>query len=138
MTIVVDTGVLVALIDPDTREHDWVREQTTALAVPFLTSEAVLTETAFLLARDGFDADELFELAERGMLVTAIDFNKERKHLRSLMRIYREVPMSLADASLVRLSEIHRGICVFTLDSHFRIYRRERNKPIPVLMPDLP
>ena len=138
MTIIADTGILVALIDPDTREHDWVREQTTALPIPFLTSEAVLSETAFLLARDGFDADELFELAERGMIVTAIDFNKERKHLRSMMRIYREVPMSLADASLVRLSEMHRHSCVFTLDFHFRIYRRERNKSIPVLMPDLP
>ena len=40
MTVVVDTGVLVALIDPDTREHAWAREEAARLPVPFLTSEA--------------------------------------------------------------------------------------------------
>jgi hypothetical protein len=44
--------------------------------------------------------------------------------------------MSLADACLVRLSEIHAATEVFTLDSDFRIYRRHGNKVIPVLMPD--
>jgi uncharacterized protein len=49
------------------------------------------------------------------------------------MQRYRNLPISLADASLVRLSELHRDRAVFTLDSHFRIYRRHRNKVIPVL-----
>jgi predicted nucleic acid-binding protein len=44
--------------------------------------------------------------------------------------------MSLADACLVRLSELHRDSTVFTLDSDFRIYRRHGNKVIPVLMPE--
>lgn len=44
--------------------------------------------------------------------------------------------MSLADACLVRLSEIHTEEENFTLDSDFRIYRRHGNKIIPVLMPD--
>ena len=44
--------------------------------------------------------------------------------------------MSLADACLVRLSEIHSAAEVFTLDSDFRIYRRHGNKVIPVLTPD--
>ena len=51
------------------------------------------------------------------------------------MRRYRNVPMSLADATLVRLSELHRDCRVFTLDADFRIYRRHRNKAIPVLLP---
>ena len=104
--------------------------------MPFLTSEAVLTETAFLLARDGFDADELFEMAESGIILVNLDFNTERKHLRTLMRSYRDVPMSLADATLVRLSELHRDCRVFTLDTDFHVYRRQRNKLIPVLMPE--
>lgn len=136
MTVIVDTGVLVALIDPDTEEHAWAREQAARLPVPFLTSEAVLTEAAFVLARDGFDADALFEMAESGIILVSPDFNAERKHLRMLMRTYRDVPMSLADATLVRLSEMHDDCLVFTLDSDFRIYRRRRSKAIPVLMPD--
>ena len=79
MTVIADTGVLVALIDPDTQEHDWVRRQIETLPVPFLTSEAVLTEAAFVLSRDGFDADELFALAESGMLTVGLEFNQERQ-----------------------------------------------------------
>ena len=67
MTVVVDTGPLVALIDPDTREHDWTRDHAMALPRPLLTSESVLTEAAFLLSRDGFDADELFALVDAGV-----------------------------------------------------------------------
>ena len=136
MTVIADTGALVALIDPDTREHKWTREQVLALPRPFLTSEPVLTEAAFLLTRDGFDADELFALADAGLIEVGIEFNRERDSLRSLMRKYRNVPMSLADATLVRLSELHGDCQIFTLDTDFRIYRRHGNKVIPVLMPE--
>ena len=136
MTVVVDAGPLVALIDPDTREHEWVRDQAKALPKPLLTSEPVLTEAAFLLTRDGFDADELFALADAGIIAVGIEFNRERGALRSLMRKYRNVPMSLADATLVRLSELHRDAQVFTFDGDFRIYRHHGNKVIPVLMPE--
>jgi len=136
MTVIADTGVLVTLIDPYTREHEWACRQIRFLQKPFLTSEAVLTEAAFLLARNGFDADELFTLAESGLILVGIDFNHQRQILRGLMRRYRDVPMSLADATLVRLSEMHRDSWVFTLDADFRIYRRHGNKVIPVLMPE--
>jgi len=136
MTVIADTGPLVALIDPDTREHEWVRDQAKALPRPLLTSEPVLTEAAFLLARDGFDADELFALADAGVLAVGVEFKRERGALRSLMRKYRGVPMSLADATLVRLSELHEGCQVFTFDADFCIYRRHGNQAIPVLMPE--
>lgn len=75
-------------------------------------------------------------MAEAGILIVGIDFNAERKHLRMLMRTYRNVPMSLADATLVRLSELRADSKIFTLDADFRIYRRHGNKVIPVLMPE--
>jgi predicted nucleic acid-binding protein len=136
MIVIADTGPLVALIDPDTREHEWVRDLAKALPRPLLTSEPVLTEAAFLLTRDGFDADELFALADERVIAVGIEFNRERASLRSLMRKYRGVPMSLADATLVRLSELHRDCQVLTFDSDFGIYRRHGNKVIPVLMPE--
>ncbi len=135
MTVLVDTGVLVALIDPDTAEHEWAQDWAKRLPQPFQTSEPVLTEAAFVLARDDFDADELFALAEAGVIKIGLHFEDERVVLRDLMARYRDVPMSLADATLVRLAELHEGSKVFTLDGHFRIYRRHRNKIIPVLMP---
>jgi len=136
MTVLVDTGVLVALIDPDTQEHQWAQDWSKRLPLPFLTSEPVLTEAAFVLARDGFDADELFSLAEAGLIRVGLRFDEERSALREIMARYRDVPMSLADATLVRLAELNQEPIVLTLDGHFRIYRRHRNKIIPVLMPD--
>ena len=52
------------------------------------------------------------------------------------MAQYDSVPMSLADACLVRMAEANRNSVVVTLDSDFTIYRMHRNQPIPLLMPD--
>ncbi len=98
--------------------------------------EPVLTEAAFLLKREGREADALFALLERGVIRIALAMQAEQADLRALMRRYRSRPMSLADACLVRLSEMHTAGEVFTLDSDFHIYRRHGNKVIPVLMPE--
>ena len=105
-------------------------------STPLLTSEAVLTEALHLLRRDGCDGDDLFALTQAGIVTIGLRFDDEQTALRELMRRYRNVPMSLADATLVRLSEVHRDSRIFTLDSDFRIYRRHGNKVIPVLMPE--
>ena len=114
----------------------WVVEQWKRLRPPLLTCEPVLTEAAFLLKREGRDADPIFALLERGVIRIGLGVQEEQADLRALMRRYRNRPMSLADACLVRLSEIHSAAEVLTLDSDFRIYRRHGNKVIPVRMPD--
>jgi predicted nucleic acid-binding protein len=87
------------------------------------------------LRREGREADPLFALLERGVIRIALNVQEEQADLRALMHRYRNRPMSLADACLVRLSELQTDGEVFTLDSDFRIYRRHGNKVIPVLMP---
>jgi uncharacterized protein len=131
-----DTGPLVSFLASGLRHHAWAVEQWKQLPPPLLTCEPVLTEAAFLLKREGRDADALFALLERGIIRVALDVEEEQADLRALMRRYRNRPMSLADACLVRLSEIHMTGEVFTLDADFRIYRRHGNKVIPVLMPE--
>lgn len=131
-----DTGPLVSFLGSGLRHHSWTVEQWKRLRPPLLTCEPVLTEAAFLLKREGREADAIFALLERGVIRIALALQKEQADLRALMRRYRNRPMSLADACLVRLSEIHRDGEVFTLDSDFHIYRRHGNKVIPVLMPD--
>jgi predicted nucleic acid-binding protein len=93
------------------------------------------TEAAFLLKREGHEADSLFALLERGVIRVALTVRDEQTDLRALMRRYRNRPMSLADACLVRLSEIHASGEVFTLDSDFRIYRRHSRQIIPCVIP---
>ncbi len=133
--ILFDAGPLTALLNPNDRSHDWAREQFRRLPTPLLTTEPVLAETFHLLRRDRCDADEVFALADEGILKVGLRFEDEQASLRQLMARYREVPMSLADATLVRLSELHGDSRVFTLDADFLIYRRHGNKVIPVLMP---
>ena len=131
-----DTGPLVSFLASGLRHHAWAVEQWKRLRPPLLTCEPVLTEAAFLLKREGRDADALFVLLERGVIRIALSVEEEQADLRALMRRYRNRPMSLADACLVRLSEIHAAAEVLTLDSDFRIYRRHGNKVIPVRMPE--
>lgn len=133
--ILVDTGPLVALLNPADEFHSWARDTMRRLAPPLLTSEPVLGEVFHLLCRGHCEADEIFGLAEAGVIRIGIRFEEEWAFLRKLMARYRSVPMSLADATLVRLSELHSHSQVFTLDSDFRIYRHHGNKSIPVLMP---
>ena len=131
-----DTGPLVSFLAAGLRHHAWAVEQWKRLRPPLLTCEPVLTEAAYLLKREGREADALFALLDRGAIRIALAVQEEQADLRALMHRYRNKPMSLADACLVRLSEIHTAGEVFTMDSDFRVYRRHGNRVIAVLTPD--
>lgn len=94
------------------------------------------TEAAFLLKREGHDADSLFSLLDRGVIRVALAIQEQQADLRTLMRRYRNRPMSLADACVVRLSEMHAAPEVLTLDTDFRIYRRHGKRVIAVRLPE--
>jgi predicted nucleic acid-binding protein len=132
--VLLDTGPLVSFLAAGLTHHVWVCEQWKRLRPPLLTCEPVLTEAAFLLKREGREADDLFALLERGVIRVGMHVEEQQADLRVLLHRYRDRPMSLADACLVRLAELHAGSQVFTLDEDFRIYRRHGNKVIPVLM----
>jgi predicted nucleic acid-binding protein len=134
--LLLDTGPLVAFLAAEDRHTAWAHEQWDRVEPPMLTCEPVLTEAAFILKREGVEADAIFALLERGIIRVALHVEEQQADLRTLMRRYRNRPMSLADACLVRLSELQPGAKVFTLDSDFRIYRRHGNKTIPLLMPE--
>lgn len=133
--VLLDTGPLVTFLAAGLDHQDWVRDAWRRLHPPLLTCEPVLTEAAFLLKREGRETDALFALLERGIVRVALEIEDHVPDLRALMRRYRDRPMSLADACLVRLSERHSGSVIFTFDTDFLIYRRHGSKIIPVLMP---
>lgn len=74
-------------------------------------------------------------LVEEEIIQISFSLKNEITDLRKLMRRYRSVPMSLADACLVRMSELNQDMKILTLDSDFLIYRRNRHAIIPVIMP---
>ncbi len=59
---------------------------------------------------------------------------REWKALQTLMYKYKDLPMSLADASLVRMAELHPKAAVFTLDHRFHIYQKNGRQIIPIVM----
>lgn len=134
MHLILDTGPWVALLCRDERHHTWARAQF-ARAEGFLTCEAVVAETCFLLARAGFDPGRALEFVERGIVRIGMTLTDEIAAVRSLFARYDNVPASLADACLIRLSELYEPCRILTLDSDFRIYRRHGRKSIPLIAP---
>ena len=135
-SVIVDTGPLVAYLVKGDQFHRWAVAKFDELDAPFMTCEAVLTETCFLLARFPGAVQRFFELLDSGLLVVDFAVLDQRTALGKLMKKYEDLPMALADACLVRLAELHSGAVVFTVDSHFRTYRKNGRQPIPVIMPD--
>jgi len=136
-TVIVDTGPIVALLDADEAHHEWARTRFAALRPPLLTCEAVLPDASFLLQRAGADPALPVTLAGRGVLRVERPLSSEADAgaVGQLMRRYRSVPMSFADACLVRLVEGIENASIMTLDSDFRIYRQAGRRVIPLLAP---
>ena len=134
--VIADTGPLVAFLVRQAQRHRWACEAMASFRPPLLTCEPVLAEAAHLLRRHAGEIDPLLALIERGVLHIAFSVENELAPLRQLIRRYRDQPMSLADACLVRLAELHDKPRVWTLDSDFRVYRRLGRLVIPTLMPE--
>ncbi len=131
----VDTGVLVALLNRKEKHHAWAVERTRSLNPPFVTCEPVLTEAFFLLSPLPGGSQRFFEFLDSGTVDIDFPVVAERRALWKLIYKYRDLPMSLADACLVRLAELNPSSSVFTLDSHFLVYRKHGRQQIPVIMP---
>jgi len=134
--VIANTGPLVAYLDRSDRDHAWAKEVFSKITRPLLTCEAVIAEALFLLRRGGIDPDGLLDLIRRGLLVPKFDLAQEITAIQQLMKTYRNIPMSLADACLVRMAEVFPESKVMTLDSDFVVYRKSRRKVIPLLCPD--
>lgn len=133
--VIVDTSILVALIDQRDHCHDWACEQLGLILPPLLTCEAVISETWFLLGRVRNGREALLLLLEQNQVSVEFDLSMERVSVIALIRRYQSVPASVADAELVRMAELSFNSSVFTLDSDFQIYRKNRNTPVPLITP---
>ena len=136
--VLADSGPLVAYFNRRDRWHRWSVEQMAALHPPLVTCEPVLTEACFLIQKAGGKPAELVAWVTRGVLEIGVDIESGAAEIGNLMSRYRDTPMSLADACLVRLAERIPDCRLFTLDSDFSHYRRSGRRAIPLLTPTLP
>lgn len=98
-----------------------------------MTCEAVLSEAFRLCDRQG--EPKLAEMLRRRAVVVRSSLDSDRDAVLALMDKYADVPMSLADACLVRMTETLPDPVLLTTDADFRVYRRHSRQAIPCLMP---
>lgn len=134
-TVVVDTGAIVAFLDRREQWHTWAQEQWKILPAPFSTGEAVVTEACFLMRHLPNGEQDVLTLVESGILLIDFSLSNDVDAVKILMKKYENVPMSLADACLVRMNETIENSIVFTLDSDFWIYRKNGKDTIPLVIP---
>jgi predicted nucleic acid-binding protein len=132
---IADTGPLVAFLDRGERRHAWAAERVGELDAPLLVCEPVLAEVAHLVSRHSAAQDALLGLLESGALRVGLQVQEQAAEIRALLKKYRDRPMSLADACVVRMAEIHERHAVFTLDSDFRFYRKNGRETIELITP---
>jgi len=125
----------VALLNRREQHHAWASETVSGLPVPFVTCDVVISEVCFLLSAIYGAEDALLALVEGGRIVVPFRLDRDVASVRNLMRRYRSVPMSFADACLVRLSECIPDSRVLTLDGDFFVYRKHGNEAIDAIAP---
>jgi len=132
--LLLDTGAFVALVDRSESRHvdcvtvleNWSR--------PIVTTEAVLTETLYLVG-PAWEAQQVcFEFFVRGAFLLIPSSQKSLQRVAALMKKYRDAPMDFADATLVALGEDLQTDQVFTLDRRgFSVYRLPGKRPFHIL-----
>jgi predicted nucleic acid-binding protein len=135
MLAIVDTGPLVAFFDRAERHHRWVAACIKELEAPLLVCEPVLTEAMYLLGRYPRAQDALLGLLKNDALDLAFRIEEHVAALGELLQKYGDTPMSLADACIIRMAEIHDRHAVLTLDSDFLVYRKHGRVPLTLIYP---
>lgn len=132
--VLLDTGPLVAYFCPADRHHEWAVTQFADFVPPVITCEPVLAESCFLLARAGVPPTRILAKLAQGVFRVGLNVEKEAAAIAALMQRYANLPMSLADACMVRLAEMHPG-SVCTLDGDFQAYRRHGRDALDLIIP---
>lgn len=131
--VIVDTGPLVALLNKADTHHAWVVQQLQDIAPPMITCEAVLAEATYLTRSVPGAHAALIEMLGEDFLTIGMTLADHHSSILKMVQRYTDVPMSLADACMVRLAEIYPQSPVLTLDSDFRVYRKNGRQVIEVI-----
>lgn len=134
MTLV-DAGPLIALLDKGQGEaHRRCMKAQDSLTGPLLTTWPCLTEAMYFLGdlRGWHGQKALWNLVTQDALLIHTPTAEEIVRMQSLMEQYEDVPMDVADASLVALAESRGLKRIFTLDSDFHIYRLNNKEAFEV------
>lgn len=132
--VLVDAGPLVALIDRADPDHDACVAALKTLRAPLVTVWPAFTEAMYLLGKSWLGQKALWSRLETEALALAPLDEADAPRMRELMEKYRDLPMDMADAALVRVAERDSLTQVFTLDrTHFSVYRPGRRQRFSIV-----
>ena len=134
-TVLLDAGPWVAYLRRADKHHVWAREQFSA-RTEFVSCEAVLAEVCARLQYYENDPLLALEFIKAGVVTLDFDLQTNLVFVETLMSKYRDQPMDLADACLVRMTEIEPRSLVVTTDEDFKDYRRNGREVVPHVLPD--
>jgi len=129
-----DTGVIVALLDRSEEFHQACSEAVRALEAPLVTCEAVIAESCYLLRNLSGAPEAVIENVIAGIFQIPFQLAREAAGVKQVLRKYRDREIDLADACLIRLADEFETADVLTLDKDFEVYRWGRNKPFRLLL----
>jgi predicted nucleic acid-binding protein len=134
-TVIVDTGVLVALLSKRDQHHEWAVEQAMGHPLPWATSEAVLSETYHRISPSPCARKGLLEMIRRGALSFPFALPPSLGRMADLLEKFSDLPTSVADANLLLMAEHMPGAQIWTTDSDFLVYRMRGKKAPVVILP---
>ncbi|MFN2273870.1 MAG: type II toxin-antitoxin system VapC family toxin [Anaerolineales bacterium] len=132
MKRIADAGLIIAALDGRDAHHGWAAGLLRRESPPWLVCEPVLAEVCASVGT----AEPVLEMLQAGDLALAFDLNENRAEVLALVRKYRDQEMDLADACVVRMSELFEDAVVYTVDrSDFSVYRRHGRRPVRCVFP---
>ena len=132
--ILLDTGPIVSLLSKDDSRHNHAVQLFGECEPPFRCCEAVVAEACFLMRKvHKAGPSEVLALGRSGVFEVGLEVRDHWVEIQSLLQKYSDIPISLADACLIRLAEIHNEPRILTFDSDFSVYRWSRLKKFELL-----
>lgn len=134
MPVLLDTGVIVALLDRSESHHEACVRVVERLERPLVTCEAVIAESCYLLRRIPGGPDTVLENVERGVFQIPFQLYRSAAPVRKTTRKYNARAADLADACLIQLADEVGTGDILTLDRDFEWYRWRRTRPFSLLV----
>lgn len=129
---ILDAGPLIAALNRQDRHHAWACQTLESLGAPFYSCPEALAEAAAMTGRPA----ALVEMVQAGDIILAFDLAEQTASVLALLRKYADRDMDLADACIVRMTELMRDSRVVTVDrADFSVYRRNGRELIPLIAP---
>jgi len=132
--VLLDTGVIVGLLDRSEKFHQACSLAVRSLDAPLVTCEAVIAESCYLLRGLPGAPEAVIENVAAGIFQVPFQLSREAAGIKQVLRKYRDRKIDLADACLIRLADEFDTADILTLDKDFEVYRWGRNRPFRILL----